>query len=89
MGPRFKIAQDKEGEFSEMQENEVASIEDQVVRPDLHVSDNYFEVCKGLLYHVKNKSGGNECMQQLLVPQPFRRMVWDISHSTPIGGHFG
>lgn len=67
MGPQFKIAQDEETEFARIHEHEVFSIEGQVVRPDLHVRDPYFEVKRGLLYRMKKGRMRNENTWHLLV----------------------
>lgn len=75
MGPGFKVAQDKEKEFVNIQENEMVSVEGRVVQPGLHISDSYFKIYQGLLYCVKRKLGVDEESHQFFIPCPFRRII--------------
>lgn len=45
MGHQFKIAQDEDEEFVRIWDNDMASIEDQVLKPELCVSDLHSEIC--------------------------------------------
>lgn len=89
MGLQFKVAQDEEDEFAEICEQEVSRVEYQVLCPEIQVSDPRYEICGGLLYHVKKEKVGDEEVWQLLVPHSFKKLVWKLAHTSLMGGHFG
>lgn len=58
IGLQFKTAQEDEEEFLRIQEEEVASIQDQVLQPGLNKSDPHFEIHNVLLYKEMSSQGG-------------------------------
>lgn len=57
------------------------------VDPNWGVSFPYMAIKNNLLYQVAK--GGEDEVEQLLVPKPFRRVVQDLAHGHVMGGHLG
>uniref|UniRef100_A0A8C5PW96 Gypsy retrotransposon integrase-like protein 1 n=1 Tax=Leptobrachium leishanense TaxID=445787 RepID=A0A8C5PW96_9ANUR len=55
--------------------------------PDAEKRFPHFAVNNDLFYRVSEIRG--EIVEQLLVPQPYQRMVLDLAHNDALGGHLG
>ena len=55
--------------------------------PDADQRFPHFALKRDLLYRVAESRG--ETIEQLLVPQPYRRMLLDLAHNDALGGHLG
>ncbi|XP_077148857.1 uncharacterized protein LOC143809698 [Ranitomeya variabilis] len=57
------------------------------VEPDTRLAYPYMVLENDLLYQVEKK--GEDTVQQLVVPKPYRRKVLDLAHGHIMGGHLG
>ena len=65
----------------------VKMLDGEPVDPNWVVSFPYMAIKNNLLYRVIKH--GEEEVEQLLVPKPFRRVVLDLAHGHVMGGHLG
>uniref|UniRef100_A0A803JM67 Gypsy retrotransposon integrase-like protein 1 n=1 Tax=Xenopus tropicalis TaxID=8364 RepID=A0A803JM67_XENTR len=65
----------------------VKMIDGKPVDSDSRPSCPYLALQNDLLYQVVEK--GNDRVEQLVVPKPYRRMVLDLAHKHVMGGHLG
>ncbi|XP_041440518.1 uncharacterized protein LOC121400717 [Xenopus laevis] len=82
----FGTEQLKDSTLAKAREN-VKMVDGKPTEPEMRLSYPYMAMNGGLLYQMYKK--GEEVIEQLVVPQPYRRMVMDLAHGHVMGGHLG
>uniref|UniRef100_A0A8C5MJ42 Gypsy retrotransposon integrase-like protein 1 n=1 Tax=Leptobrachium leishanense TaxID=445787 RepID=A0A8C5MJ42_9ANUR len=82
----FLSEQVKDPTLARAREN-IKVIDDKPVDPDMRLAFPHMVQRKDLLYQVVRQ--GEDVVEQLLVPQPYRKLVLDLAHGHVLGGHLG
>ncbi|XP_041424937.1 uncharacterized protein LOC121395450 [Xenopus laevis] len=82
----FGSEQMKDPTLARAREN-VQVIDGKPVEPNLRLSFPYMALIGDMLYQVSKK--GEDIVEQIVVPKPYRRMVLDLAHGHIMGGHLG
>ncbi|XP_063772692.1 uncharacterized protein LOC134909590 [Pseudophryne corroboree] len=82
----FASEQLKDPTLIKAREN-VKVVNGEPVVPGDRVTYPHMAICNELLYHIVKR--GEDVVEQLVVPQPYRRTVLDLAHSHVTAGHLG
>uniref|UniRef100_A0A8C5PVW7 Gypsy retrotransposon integrase-like protein 1 n=1 Tax=Leptobrachium leishanense TaxID=445787 RepID=A0A8C5PVW7_9ANUR len=82
----FHTEQMNDSTLTRAREN-IKMIDGRPIDPDVRMSFPYMIQKNDLLYQVVKQ--GEDVVEQLVVPKPYRRMVLDLAHGHIMGGHLG
>uniref|UniRef100_A0A8C5Q2Y4 Gypsy retrotransposon integrase-like protein 1 n=1 Tax=Leptobrachium leishanense TaxID=445787 RepID=A0A8C5Q2Y4_9ANUR len=82
----FRTEQMNDSTLTRAREN-IKMIDGRPIDPDVRMSFPYMIQKNDLLYQVVKQ--GEDVVEQLVVPKPYRRMVLDLAHGHIMGGHLG
>lgn len=82
----FATAQLNDPTLARAREN-VKIIDGVLIYPDVTLAYPHIAMQNNLLYQVDKQ--GEDIVEQLIVPKPFRKMVLDLAHGHLLGGHLG